>query len=83
MPDEIARVDAIVIDPPRAGAEAQCRQIARSDVARIAFVACDPVNFARDARILAEGGLHLTRLWVVDQFRFSAHVETVAEFRRR
>ncbi|WCR10296.1 class I SAM-dependent RNA methyltransferase [Paracoccus stylophorae] len=83
LPDEIARVDAIVIDPPRAGAEAQCRQIARSDVARIAFVACDPVNFARDARILAEGGLHLTRLWVVDQFRFSAHVETVAEFRRR
>ncbi|MCT4333201.1 class I SAM-dependent RNA methyltransferase [Paracoccus sp. YLB-12] len=83
LADEIARFDAIVIDPPRAGAEAQCRQIAASGIDTIAFVACDPVNFARDARILAEGGLHLARLWVVDQFRFSPHVEIVAQIRRR
>ena len=82
LADEINRLDAIVIDPPRAGAEAQAREIAASNAARIAFVACDPVSFARDARILADGGFALTRLRVVDQFRFSPHVETVAEFRR-
>ncbi|MBU3031240.1 class I SAM-dependent RNA methyltransferase [Paracoccus marinaquae] len=80
--DELTGFDAIVIDPPRSGAEAQCREIAASTVPRIAFVACDPVNFARDARILAHGGYRLTRLWVVDQFRWSPHVETVAEFLR-
>nr|WP_233253440.1 class I SAM-dependent RNA methyltransferase [Paracoccus binzhouensis] len=81
MPDELA-YDAIVIDPPRAGAEAQAREIARSAVDRLAWVSCDPVTFARDARILADGGLVLARLFVVDQFRWSPHVETVAEFRR-
>ncbi|UFM66121.1 class I SAM-dependent RNA methyltransferase [Paracoccus sp. MA] len=82
LPDELA-YDAIVIDPPRAGAEAQARELARSGVGRLAWVSCDPVTFARDARILAEGGLALTRLFVVDQFRWSPHVETAAEFRRR
>ncbi|RQP06273.1 MAG: class I SAM-dependent RNA methyltransferase [Paracoccus sp. BP8] len=82
LPDELT-YDAIVIDPPRAGAEAQARELARSGVGRLAWVSCDPVTFARDARILAEGGLALTRLFVVDQFRWSPHVETAAEFRRR
>ena len=82
LPDEL-RHDAIVIDPPRAGAEAQAREIARAQVARLAWVSCDPVTFARDARILAEGGLDIVRLFVVDQFRWSPHVETVAEIRRR
>ncbi|WGR60913.1 class I SAM-dependent RNA methyltransferase [Paracoccus ferrooxidans] len=82
MPDELA-YDAIVIDPPRAGAEAQAREIARAQVPRLAWVSCDPVTFARDARILAEGGYGLCRLFMVDQFRWSPHVETVAEFRRR
>ncbi|WP_372799827.1 class I SAM-dependent RNA methyltransferase, partial [Paracoccus seriniphilus] len=82
LPDELARFDAIVIDPPRNGAEAQCRQIAQSSVEHIAFVACDPVSFARDARILADGGYRLNRLWIVDQFRWSPHVETVTEFLR-
>lgn len=80
--DELNRFDAIVIDPPRAGAEAQVREIAASKVDRLAFVACDPVNFSRDAQLLAEGGFALTRLIVVDQFRWSPHVETVAEFVR-
>lgn len=82
LPDEL-RHDAIVIDPPRAGAEVQARQIAASDAARLAWVSCDPVTFARDARILAEAGLEITRLYVIDQFRWSPHVETVAEIRRR
>ena len=82
LPDELA-YNAIVIDPPRAGAEAQAREIARAQVARLAWVSCDPVTFARDARILAEGGLDIVRLFIVDQFRWSPHVETVAEIRRR
>ncbi|WP_134678581.1 class I SAM-dependent RNA methyltransferase [Paracoccus ravus] len=82
QPDEL-KYDAIVIDPPRSGAEAQAREIARSEAARLAWVSCDPVSFARDARILAESGLSISRLFVVDQFRWSPHVETVAEFRRR
>ncbi|MDB6176807.1 class I SAM-dependent RNA methyltransferase [Paracoccus sp. Z330] len=80
LADELDRFDAIVIDPPRSGAEAQSRQIAASQVGRVAFVACDPVTFARDARILTQGGYRIGRLWVVDQFRWSPHVETVTEF---
>jgi 23S rRNA (uracil1939-C5)-methyltransferase len=83
MADELNRFDAIVIDPPRAGAEAQAREIAGSKLEKLAFVACDPVNFARDAQILAAEGFELTRMQVVDQFRFSPHVETVAQFLRR
>ena len=82
LPDELG-YDAIVIDPPRAGAEAQARALAGSTVETLAWVSCDPVNFARDARILAEGKLEIARLYVIDQFRWSPHVETVAEIRRR
>ncbi|WP_378941848.1 class I SAM-dependent RNA methyltransferase [Paracoccus sp. R86501] len=78
LPDELAEFDAIVIDPPRNGAEAQMRQIAAARVPIVAQVACDPVNFAKDLRILIDAGYHLDRLWVVDQFRFSPHVEMVA-----
>lgn len=81
LPEELA-YDAIVIDPPRAGAEAQAREIARLARGKLAWVSCDPVTFARDARILAQGGWTISRLFVVDQFRWSPHVETVAEFRR-
>nr|WP_155094520.1 class I SAM-dependent RNA methyltransferase [Paracoccus aestuariivivens] len=75
--------DAIVIDPPRAGAEPQAREIAKSKAGVLAWVSCDPVTFARDARILAESGWEISRLFVIDQFRWSPHVETVAEIRRR
>lgn len=81
LPDELTH-DAIVIDPPRAGAETQAREIARLARGKLAWVSCDPVTFARDARILAQGGWVMERLFVVDQFRWSPHVETVAEFRR-
>lgn len=78
MPDELTRFDAIVIDPPRAGADAQMRLIASARVPVVAAVACDPVSFAKDTRILADAGYRVDALWVVDQFRFSPHVEMVA-----
>lgn len=82
LPDELARFDAVVIDPPRAGAEAQAHALAASRVPVVAWVACDPVTFARDARIMAEGGYALDWLEVIDQFRWSPHVELAAAFRK-
>ncbi len=83
LPAELARFDAAVIDPPRAGAEAQARALAASGVARIAAVSCNPVTFARDAQILVAGGYSLGTVQVVDQFRWSGHVELVASFVRQ
>ncbi|PKP75783.1 MAG: class I SAM-dependent RNA methyltransferase [Alphaproteobacteria bacterium HGW-Alphaproteobacteria-6] len=79
---ELARYGAVVIDPPRAGAEAQARELAASTVPVIAAVSCNPVTFARDARILTAGGYRIDWLQVVDQFRWSPHVELVARFSR-
>ncbi len=79
---ELARFDAIVFDPPRAGARAQVADIARSGVARVVGVSCNPATFARDAATLVEGGYTLVRLWPIGQFRWSSHVELVAEFVR-
>jgi 23S rRNA (uracil1939-C5)-methyltransferase len=80
MGDELSRFGAAVIDPPRAGAEAQTAELARARVQYIAAVSCNPVTFARDAEILAEGGYQMAWIDVVDQFRWSAHVEVVAHF---
>ncbi len=82
LPDELARFDAIVIDPPRAGCEAQIREVAASDVGVVAMVSCNPVTFARDAKTLLDSGFALTSIDVVDQFRWSPHVELVGGFRR-
>lgn len=82
LPEELTRFDAIVIDPPRAGAEAQMRAIAASQVSRVATVSCDPVTFARDLRILMQAGFALNHLAVVDQFRWSPHLEIVAALSR-
>ncbi|RBO53245.1 class I SAM-dependent RNA methyltransferase [Rhodovulum sp. BSW8] len=82
LPVELARVEAVVIDPPRAGAEAQCAEIARSDLARVAMVSCNPVTFARDAKRLCSGGFRLDWVQPVDQFRWSGHVELAAQFSR-
>jgi len=79
---ELAVFDALVIDPPRAGALAQTEQIAASTVPVVAAVSCNPATFARDAERLVSGGFVLRRLWPVAQFRWSTHVELVAEFRR-
>ena len=83
LPDELGRFDAVVIDPPRAGAEAQAAALAGSGVPAVAWVACDPVTFARDARIMLAGGYRLARLEVIDQFRWSPHVEIAAAFSRQ
>ncbi|WP_127596420.1 class I SAM-dependent RNA methyltransferase [Nitratireductor alexandrii] len=75
---ELNRFDALVFDPPRAGAEAQARQIAISDVPRVAAVSCNPATLARDLRILVDGGYRLVEVTPFDQFLWSAHVEAVA-----
>lgn len=80
LPDELAQFGAAVIDPPRAGAEAQVQELARSGVPVIAFVSCNPVTFARDAKILLTAGYRLNWVQVVDQFRWSSHVELVGSF---
>ena len=77
-PDEFKGVDAVVIDPPRAGAEAQVRTLAKARVPVVAMVSCNPATFARDARIMTEAGYKIDWIQVVDQFRWSAHVELVA-----
>ena len=79
---ELKRLDAVVFDPPRQGAEAQARQLAQSKVPLVVAVSCNPATFARDARILVDGGYTLTAVTPVDQFRHSAHVEIVARFVR-
>jgi 23S rRNA (uracil1939-C5)-methyltransferase len=79
---ELKRHRAAVIDPPRAGAAEQHRELAKCGVARIASVSCNPATFARDARILTDGGFTLVRVLPVDQFLWSPHVELVGVFQR-
>jgi 23S rRNA (uracil1939-C5)-methyltransferase len=79
---ELRDFAAVVFDPPRQGAEAQARELAGSAVRVAVAVSCDPVTFARDAKILIEGGYRLTAVTPVDQFRYSHHVEIVARFER-
>ena len=81
-PDELKSFDAVVFDPPRQGAEAQARQLAASRVPLVVAVSCNAATFARDARILGDGGYRLTSVTPVDQFRYSAHVEIVGRFER-
>jgi 23S rRNA (uracil1939-C5)-methyltransferase len=77
---ELARLDAVVFDPPRQGAQAQARELAASGVPLVVAVSCNPATFARDAAILVGGGYRLVRVTPVDQFLFSPHVELVARF---
>jgi 23S rRNA (uracil1939-C5)-methyltransferase len=79
---ELKRFDAVVFDPPRQGAEAQARELAKSAVPVVVAVSCNAATFARDARILADGGYRLTAVTPVDQFRHSPHVEIVARLQR-
>ncbi|MDB4016611.1 class I SAM-dependent RNA methyltransferase [Amylibacter sp.] len=80
MPDEFKKIDAIVIDPPRAGAVSQVVEIAKANVGRIAFVSCNPATFARDASILCNNGYNLDWVQVIDQFLWNPHIELVAQF---
>jgi 23S rRNA (uracil1939-C5)-methyltransferase len=81
-PQELQAVDAVVFDPPRQGAEAQARTLAPSRLRRIIAISCDPRSFARDASILHDGGWQLTSLTIVDQFRWTTHLEIAAMFCR-
>jgi 23S rRNA (uracil1939-C5)-methyltransferase len=81
-PIELNPFDAVVFDPPRAGAEAQSREIAASKVKTVVAVSCEPKTFARDAAILIAGGYRLASVTPVDQFAYSTHVEVVGVFRR-
>ncbi|MBB4184825.1 23S rRNA (uracil1939-C5)-methyltransferase [Sinorhizobium terangae] len=78
MAQELKSYDAVVFDPPRAGAEAQCHELARSGVKKIAAVSCNPVTLARDLAILTGAGYRITSVTPIDQFLWSAHVEAVA-----
>lgn len=79
---ELNVFDAVVLDPPRAGAEAQVRRLAGSKTGTVAYVSCDVGSFARDAAILIAGGYALEGVTPIDQFRYSAHIELVGVFRR-
>lgn len=81
-PDELRGLDALVIDPPRAGAEAQTERLARAQVPVVAMVSCNPATFARDARILCDAGFRIDWIQPVDQFRWSPHMELAAQLTR-
>ncbi|MGV4792832.1 RsmD family RNA methyltransferase [Rhizobium sp. F40D2] len=78
MTQEFKPFDAVVFDPPRAGAEFQCKELARSSVKKIAAVSCNPLTLARDLAILVEGGYRITGVTPIDQFLWTSHVEVVA-----
>jgi 23S rRNA (uracil1939-C5)-methyltransferase len=82
MPQELRDYDAIVFDPPRQGAQAQVQQIAASKIPVVVAVSCNVATFARDARILVDGGYTIEGVTPVDQFRHTPHVELVARFKR-
>jgi 23S rRNA (uracil1939-C5)-methyltransferase len=82
MPAELNKFEAVLFDPPRAGAKEQAEQLAASSVKLVVAVSCDPVSFARDAAILVEGGYDLKCVTPVDQFKYTPHVELVALFER-
>lgn len=79
---ELRNFDAVVFDPPRQGAQAQARELAKSGVPIVIAVSCSAETFARDARILIDRGYRIETVTPVDQFRYSAHVEIVARFVR-
>lgn len=82
LSNELKKMDAVVFDPPRAGAAEQTAEIARSAVGRVVAVSCNPQTFARDAGVLVDAGFKLERVHPIDQFLWSPHVELVAVFSR-
>jgi len=82
QPDELNRFDAVLLDPPRAGAKEQVAAIAASTLSRVAYVSCNPSSWARDAKMLVEAGFRLEKLRPVGQFRWSTHVELTSLFVR-
>jgi 23S rRNA (uracil1939-C5)-methyltransferase len=82
VPQELRDYDAVVFDPPRQGAQAQAQQLAASKIPVVVAVSCNIATFARDARILIDGGYTIEGVTPVDQFRHTPHVELVARFKR-
>lgn len=81
-PTEMKDLDAVVLDPPRAGAKAQCERLAQSKVKRVVMVSCNPATLARDLHILINGGYRLDAITPIDQFLYSPHLEAVAVLSR-
>lgn len=81
-PKELRVYDAVVLDPPRAGASAQAQELAKSQVPKLVAVSCNPGTLARDLRILVDGGYRIARIVPVDQFLYSPHIEVVAHLVR-
>ncbi len=79
---ELKNIDGLVFDPPRAGAEAQSRQIAKSQVRKIVAVSCNPATLARDLAVLLAGGYEIRRIVPLDQFKFTPHLEVVTLLER-
>jgi 23S rRNA (uracil1939-C5)-methyltransferase len=82
MTAEFKYIDAVVFDPPRAGAEAQVKELARSSVKKIVAVSCNPLTLARDLAILVEGGYRITQVTPIDQFLWTSHVEVVVALQK-
>ena len=80
--DELKKFDAVVFDPPRAGASSQAGRIAAARIPVVVAVSCNPTSFARDAKLLLDGGYAMEKVTLVDQFLWTAHLELVAVFRR-
>ena len=78
MTSELKVYDAVIFDPPRAGAEFQCKELARSSVKKIVAISCNPLTLARDLALLVEGGYRITGVTPIDQFLWTPHVEVVA-----
>ena len=83
MPQELRDYDTVVFDPPRQGAQAQVTQLAASKIPTVVAVSCNVATFARDAKILIDGGYKIEGVTPVDQFRHTPHVELVARFTRK
>jgi 23S rRNA (uracil1939-C5)-methyltransferase len=82
QPDELASFEAVLLDPPRAGAREQVLQISRSALSRVVYLSCNPASWAKDARTLVDAGFRLAELRPVGQFRWSTHVELASLFVR-
>lgn len=80
LPDELSDYDAAVIDPPRAGAEAQIAEVAMARIAKVMMVSCNPVTYARDAKTLLDAEYRMAPVLIVDQFRWSSHIEIASQF---
>lgn len=81
--DELFEIEGAVVNPPRSGAYSQCSELAKSGIKRIAIVSCNPLTFARDAEALIKGFYNLDWIKIVDQFRWSHHIELIAKFSRK